>query len=109
MNSRKGKLKKWLWSLGILAGILILAVLSLSLSPQGTVRLRALVDGHPMVALTCRPYHDKDESRYINATVYDISTKDQYLSVDGSFYVNMYRIHHATFLYFATAQPDILK
>lgn len=62
-----------------------------------------------MVALTCRPYHDKDESRYINATVYDISTKDQYLSVDGSFYVNMYRIHHATFLYFATAQPDILK
>lgn len=76
---------------------------------SGAVRLRALVDGHPMVALTCRPYHDKDESRYINATVYDISTKDQYLSVDGSFYVNMYRIHHATFLYFATAQPDILK
>ncbi|EEI21155.1 hypothetical protein G8J22_02576 [Lentilactobacillus hilgardii] len=89
--------------------LLIICVVLLSTSPRNAVRLRMIHDGHPVMAITCNPYHDKDYSRYLNTTIYSISKKDQYSSASGNFLVGMYRIQRHSFLYTATPQPDIVK
>lgn len=109
MEYNKHRLTKLIKLLVIVVGILVLGSVLLSMSPRGAVRLRIFYDWHPITAMMCSPYHDKDFSRYVNATVYSISSKEQYFSKDGSFKVDAYRIHQHAFFYTAIEQPDIVK
>lgn len=109
MKPKRKKIVRFGKMLLVVIGLFLLCIILLSMSPRNAVRLRVLHDGHPIIALKCDPRYDKDYSHYLGKTVYSISSKDRYLSPNGNFTVTMYKIHRHSFLYTATAQPDIVK
>ena len=84
--------------------ILTITIHCLSLSPSGAVKVRIIKDFHPLIAVKCNSYYDKNASKYFHKTVYSISEK--YLSPDGSYTVTMFRIRKENAKYIAYGQPD---
>lgn len=68
--------------LGGFLALCILVVLLLSLSSKESVRVRILLDGHPVTAIKCDPKYTKVQSRAIHQPVYTIPYKNGYDSND---------------------------
>ncbi|AQW21128.1 hypothetical protein PL11_003910 [Lentilactobacillus curieae] len=85
----------------VIVGLVMIAF-GMSLSPENAVKLRMMLDGHPVRALECIPYYDRDYSSYVNKHVYEISGDLQYTKKKNNFEVGMYKVEKHSFIYSAT-------
>ncbi|MCJ2162662.1 hypothetical protein [Lentilactobacillus kefiri] len=76
--------------------IFVLMTLLLSLSSKESVRVRILLDGHPVTAIKCDPKYTKVQSRAFHQPVFTIPYKDGYDSSDESYMVTQFKIRQVS-------------